>query len=115
MSYRHIQGTGVRVQPERDYNYVPQDFRSLTLLTMLFCGVFSPLTFMFTIPALIYATKVRMAVSLTIADLLHGNSHASVCTLQHCCGVPMLQCRKQLSYPVFYLGRGGGEAEGGLT
>lgn len=44
------------------YEYVPQDFWTLTILTIIFCGFFSPLSLMFSVPALLFARKVKKTV-----------------------------------------------------
>ncbi len=44
-------------QPPK-YEYTPQDFRTLSWLTIIFCGLFSPISLVFSIPALLFSRKV---------------------------------------------------------
>ena len=41
------------------YKYTPSSFRMLSIVILILFGIFSPITFAFTIPALLYANKVR--------------------------------------------------------
>ena len=42
------------------YKYTPNDYLTCTIITATLCGLFSPLSIMFTIPAFIFARKVRV-------------------------------------------------------
>ena len=53
----HIQ---VPQQREPKYKYTPNDYLTCTIITTILCGLFSPLSIMFTIPAIIFARKVRV-------------------------------------------------------
>ena len=45
-------------QRQPKYQYIPNDYLTCTVITALLCGLFSPLTLMFTIPAYLFARKV---------------------------------------------------------
>ena len=40
------------------YEYTPSSFRTFSLLTVVVCGIFSPLSLVFSIPALLFSNKV---------------------------------------------------------
>ena len=48
-------------QRQPKYQYTPSDYLTCTVITALVCGLFSPLTLMFTIPAFVFAQKVRVS------------------------------------------------------
>lgn len=52
----------VQYQPP-NYNYTPHDFWILSLITIIFCGLFSPLSLVFSIPAIFFSSKSRSALS----------------------------------------------------
>ena len=41
------------------YEYTPDDFMNLSLITAILCGIFSPLTLIMTIPAILLSAKVN--------------------------------------------------------
>jgi len=45
-----------------NYQYIPNDYMTYTLITAILCGFFSPLTLMFTIPAYFFSRKVTLCV-----------------------------------------------------
>ena len=40
------------------YEYVPNDFMVLSLVTVILCGIFSPLSLVLSLPALYYSQQV---------------------------------------------------------
>jgi len=51
-------------QRQPKYQYIPNDFMTFTLITAIFCGFFSPLTLMFTIPAYIFSRKSQLSAKM---------------------------------------------------
>ena len=51
----------VATQPP-NYEYTPNDFMVLSLITVIVCGVLSPLTLLLSLPALFIAQQVSMHV-----------------------------------------------------
>ena len=47
-------------QREPKYQYTPNDYLTCTVITALVCGLFSPLTLMFTIPAYLFSRRVSL-------------------------------------------------------
>ena len=63
-----------------NYEYIPHDFIVLSLLTAILCGIFSPLSLVLTIPAVILSHKVCMYVSLS----MYINILADALTIASC-------------------------------
>ena len=47
----------VATQPP-NYEYTPNDFMVLSLVTVILCGIFSPLSLVLSMPALFYSQQV---------------------------------------------------------
>ena len=63
-------------QRQPKYQYIPNDYMICTVITVLLCGFFSPLTLMFTIPAYLFARKVSRFLRLP-SILLPSCPHTS--------------------------------------
>ena len=49
----------VATQPP-NYEYTPNDFMVLSLVTVIVCGIFSPLTLLLSLPALFFSQQVSV-------------------------------------------------------
>ena len=68
-------------QPSPKYDYTPSDFFVLSLFTAILCGIFSPLTLAFTIPAVLLSQRVcykSVKVIIIIFKLIHTSSYTTV-------------------------------------
>ena len=55
----------VATQPP-NYEYTPNDFMILSLVTVIVCGIFSPLTLLLSLPALFFSQQV------SVHDIVEG-------------------------------------------
>ena len=51
----------VATQPA-NYEYTPNDFMVLSLITIIVCGIFSPLSLVLSLPALFFSQQVSVHV-----------------------------------------------------
>ena len=51
----------VATQPP-NYEYTPNDFMVLSLVTVIICGIFSPLSLVLSLPALFFSQQVSVMV-----------------------------------------------------
>ena len=50
-----------------NYEYTPSDFMAFSIITIILCGIFSPLTLLLSLPALFFSRQVSAQKNLVAA------------------------------------------------